>query len=59
MDNIEKEFVGGYVDGELKRALEKIAQAEDRSVTYIVEKFLSQGVKHTKRNRKASGKGAA
>ncbi len=48
----EKEFVGGYVDGKLKLALEKIAQAEDRSMNYIIEKFLMQGVKQRQRRRR-------
>jgi hypothetical protein len=40
------EFVGGYVSKKLKRELEKIAQAEDRSVNWVLEKILTEGVKH-------------
>lgn len=40
------EFVGGYVSRKLKRDIEKIAQAEDRSVNWVLEKILSEGVKH-------------
>ena len=42
----EKKFVGGYVSEELKLELDKIAKAEDRSMTYILEKILTEGVKH-------------
>ena len=40
------EFVGGYVSKKLKRDLEKIAEAEDRSVNWVLQKILSEGVKH-------------
>lgn len=40
------EFVGGYVKPKLKRELQKIAQEEDRSVNWVIEKILETGVKH-------------
>jgi hypothetical protein len=46
----KKEFVGGFVSKKLKKDLEKVAQAEDRSVNWILEKILTEGVKHRAQN---------
>jgi hypothetical protein len=48
----KKEFVGGYVDAKLKEDLEAIATKEDRSMNWLLEKLLTEGVKHRKRTRR-------
>lgn len=55
----EKKFVGGYVSEQLKRALQEIADQEERSVNFIFEKILTEGVKHRKASRKKPEKKAA
>lgn len=48
MDN-KKVFVGLFPkDKTLKAKLQAIADAEDRSMSWVLEKFLSEGVKHHK-----------
>lgn len=46
------EFVGGYVDAKLKEDLEAIAKKEDRSMNWLLEKILLEGVKHRKQLRR-------
>ncbi len=51
----KKEFVGGYVDPKLKRDLEEIANKEERSVNWLMEKMLEAGVKRRRKKADAVG----
>lgn len=46
MANRTGKFVGAYVEADIKLALEKEAKRLDRSVSWVIEKILSEGVKH-------------
>ena len=48
-------YIGGYYPKELKQSVAKIARAERRSVSKMVQIFLEEGVKH----REASATKAA
>lgn len=39
-------FIGAYIKGDIKRKLEREAKAQDRPLSYIIEKILTEGVKH-------------
>ena len=41
-----KKFIGAYISEETKAKLQRIADAQDRPLTYIVQKILSEGVIH-------------
>ena len=41
-----KKFVGAYVEADTKNKLQKLAQAADRPMNYIIKKILAEGVKH-------------
>lgn len=48
-------FVGGYISKKLKRRLERIAEREERPVTWILEKMLDAGVKSWGRSSEDKG----
>jgi len=39
-------FVGAYIPKDIKRKLEAQARAQDRPLSWVIEKILSEGVKH-------------
>lgn len=39
-------FIGAYIPKEVKRKLEAQAEALDRPLSWLIEKILSEGVKH-------------
>ena len=41
-----KKFIGAYIPAPVKKRLEQIAKTQDRSLSYVVEKILDEGVKH-------------
>jgi len=43
-----KKYIGARISAQTKTKLEQIAKSQDRSLNYIVELFLAQGVKHLK-----------
>ena len=43
-----------YTDVELKRAVEKVAREEDRSVSYIIRQWIEQGLKLREQAEKQS-----
>jgi predicted HicB family RNase H-like nuclease len=46
-----KKFLGVRVDENLYQQLSEEADREDRSINYVVERFLREGVKHLVSNR--------
>lgn len=51
-------FVGAYISGDTKRKLEREAQAQDRPLSYVIEKILAEGVKHLKQESELLKKAA-
>lgn len=47
-----KKFIGSRVEEKLYKEIERIATEDERSISFIVQSFLKQGVKH--RQAKAS-----
>ncbi len=41
-----KSFIGGYIKKDTKAKLNRVAKAQDRSLSYLIEKILESGVKH-------------
>jgi hypothetical protein len=39
-------FVGAYIPRDIKRKLEAQAAAQERPLSWVIEKILAQGVKH-------------
>jgi hypothetical protein len=39
-------FVGAYIPKDIKRKLEAQATAQERPLSWVIEKILSRGVKH-------------
>ena len=50
-----KIMIGFKADTEVKDELDKIADLEDRSVSYIVNKFVVQGIKKYAEDKKEEG----
>ena len=39
-------FIGAYIDKGIKAKLQAIADQQERPLSYVIEKILSEGVKH-------------
>lgn len=45
-------MIGFRADADIKDKLEQIAKIEDRSISYLVNKFVVQGIENYLENRK-------
>lgn len=50
MSKRKGKFIGGYIPETVKEKLQKRAKELDRSLSWLIEKILSEGVEHPKRS---------
>jgi predicted transcriptional regulator len=54
MSKRKGKFIGGYIPKDVKTKLQQRAREQDRPLSWVIEKILTEGVKHREQMKQAA-----